>query len=136
MGAIIYFYSKNQQMKYIKLLTLAIFSFTFSATAQKTTDKAVIKTPTVQCEMCKDKIEKSLFRAEGIISVKVDVKKKTTTVTWIKDRTNIENIKTQIANTGYDADDITAEPDAYKRLPKCCKKPLESVPPVPVTEKN
>ena len=123
-------------MKHIKLLVLAIIGLTFSATAQKTTDKAVIKTPTIQCDMCKDKIERSLFRAEGITSVKVDVKKKTTTVTWIKDRTNIENIKTQIANTGYDADDITADPDAYKRLPNCCKKTEEPAPPVPVTEKN
>ena len=67
-------------MKHIKLLVLAIIGLTFSATAQKTTDKAVIKTPTIQCDMCKDKIERSLFRAEGITSVKVDVKKKTTTV--------------------------------------------------------
>jgi hypothetical protein len=39
------------------------------------------------------------------------------------DRTNVENIKTDIANCGYDADDVTAEPDSYKRLPTCCKKP-------------
>ncbi len=123
-------------MKHIKLLVLAIIGLTFSAAAQKTTDKAVISTPSIQCDMCKDKIEKSLFRAEGITSVKVNVKKKTTTVTWIKDRTNIENIKTQIANTGYDADDVTADPDAYKRLPKCCKKTEEPAAPAPVTEKN
>ena len=36
---------------------------------------------------------------------------------------NPENIKALIANVGYDADDVTAEPDAYKRLPTCCKKP-------------
>jgi hypothetical protein len=44
-------------------------------------------------------------------------------VTYFKDRTNPENIKTAIANIGYDADDVTAEPDAYKKLPKTCKKP-------------
>jgi len=27
-----------------------------------------------------------------------------------------------ISNTGYDADDIEANPDAYKRLPISCKK--------------
>ena len=31
-------------------------------------------------------------------------------------------LKTAIANAGYDADDIPANPDAYKELPKCCKK--------------
>jgi hypothetical protein len=40
-----------------------------------------------------------------------------------RDRTNIENVKTAIANIGFDADDVTAEPSAYQKLPKCCKKP-------------
>ena len=37
----------------------------------------------------------------------------------------IENIKTTIANLGYDAEDIEADESAYKKLPKCCKKPVE-----------
>ena len=71
-------------------------------------------------------ITKTAF-AQAFLQEKVDVKKKTTTVTWIADRTNIENIKTMIANAGYDADDVTADEDAYKRLPACCKKPEEAV---------
>lgn len=110
-------------MKHFKLLVIALTGFVLSANAQKTTDKAVINTPTVQCDMCKNKIEKYLGRAEGVTSVKVNVKKKTTTVSWITDRTNIENIKAQIATVGYDADDVTAVPEAYAKLPKCCKKP-------------
>lgn len=110
------------------LLTLMGICIGFiSFSQQKATSKAVISTPTVRCEMCKDKIEKYLGRQYGINTVKVDYKKKTTTVTWIKDRTNIEEIKASIANTGYDADDVTAEEGAYKRLPACCKKPAEEV---------
>jgi copper chaperone CopZ len=90
---------------------------------QKAVQKAVIKTPTVQCDDCKARIEKYVMREYGVSSVKVDVKKKTTTVTWITDRTNIENIKAAIANVGYDADDVKAEESAYNKLPKCCKKP-------------
>jgi periplasmic mercuric ion binding protein len=113
-------------MKQLKLTFIALIGFSLGAFAQKkATDKAVIKTPTVQCEMCKAKIEKFLFKQEGITSTKVDVKKKTTTVTWITDRTNIEVIKAAIANAGYDADDVTADETAYKKLPKCCKKPAE-----------
>jgi hypothetical protein len=44
-------------------------------------------------------------------------------VKFFSDRTNIENVKTAIANAGYDADNVTAEEEAYKRLPTCCKKP-------------
>jgi len=86
---------------------------------------ATIKTPTVQCEECKERIEKYLSREEGITKVVVDYKRKITKVTFINDRTTIENVKTAIANAGYDADDVTADADAYKKLPTCCKKPSD-----------
>ena len=115
-------------MRSIFLTIFALISFSITSQAQqKITGKAVISTPTMQCDMCKSKIEKALFKEYGVTSVKVDLKKKTTTVGWLTDRTNIENIKTTIANAGYDADDVTAEESAYGRLPKCCKKP-EQVP--------
>ncbi len=111
-------------MKHFKLTFIALFAIIISCFAQqKTTDKAIIKTPTMQCEQCKSKIEKALFKQDGITAYKVDLKKKTTTVSWITDRTNIENIKTMIANAGYNADDVLADETAYKRLPACCKKP-------------
>jgi hypothetical protein len=43
-------------------------------------------------------------------------------VTFVAERTNVENIKAAIANAGYDADDVKADAEAYKKLPKCCKK--------------
>ena len=111
-------------MKKVALLAafvLGLVGFSFAQTkVQKT---VVIKTPTVQCEQCKGRIEKYMSHEEGIVKINVDYKKKTTTVTYLTDRTNPENIKALIANVGYDADDVTAEPDAYKRLPTCCKKP-------------
>ncbi len=84
-----------------------------------------INTPTVQCEKCKNRIEEYLEYEEGITKVTVDYKQKKTTVTYYTDRTNLENIKAAIANTGYDAEDIKAAIDAYDKLPKCCKKPTK-----------
>lgn len=113
-------------MKYFQLTVIALFTLLFSANAQqKPTGKAEIKTPTIQCEMCKGRIEKYLIRQYGVTGVKVDVKKKVTGVTWLTDRTNIENIKASIATVGYDADDVSAEETSYKKLPPCCKKPAE-----------
>ena len=109
-------------MKSIFLSTVCVLFSVMAAMAQ-TSKKVVIQTPSVQCSMCKNKIESYLKREPGIQSVNVDFKKKTTTVTYITDRNNIEQIKTAIANVGYDADDVTAEETAYKKLPKCCKKP-------------
>jgi copper chaperone CopZ len=88
----------------------------------KSNGKAVIQTPTVQCEKCKARIENYLARQYGVTAVKVDVKKKITAVNWIADRTDIEIIKAAIATVGYDADDVTAEESAYRKLPPSCKK--------------
>lgn len=125
-------------MKAITLTVFSLIAFVTMSFAQS--QKVEIKTPGIQCDMCKTRIENYLLKREpGITAVKVDLKKKTTTVTFIKDRNNIEQVKTAIANAGYDADDVTAEEDAYKRLPKCCKKPEEVKPAVeaaPVEKKD
>ena len=112
-------------MKHLFLGTFATCLFLLGDAQIKVSDKAVISTPSVQCDKCKEKIEFFIGKSEGVTSVKVDIKRKTTTVTWLTDRTNKESIKTGIANLGYDADDIEAEEYAYKRLPKCCKKPVK-----------
>ena len=113
-------------MKKVHFLLFAFFAMIGSVSAQTAAKKTVvIQTPTVQCEKCKARIENYMSHEDGIQKINVDYKKKTTTVTYLTDRTNVENIKALIANVGYDADDVTAEPDAYKRLPTCCKKPAD-----------
>ncbi len=110
-------------MKTVRLTIFFMLAFVGVSFAQKAVEKVVIKTPTVQCEMCKDRIEKYMARETGVQSVKVDYKKKTATITYLTDRTNVEQLKTAIANAGYDADNVTADETAYSKLPKCCKKP-------------
>ena len=109
-------------MRLYMLLFALIFAFTVNA-QQKKPITVKVNTPTVQCEMCKKKIEDYLKYEEGILKSTVDFKRKITTVVYLADRTNTENIKTAIANNGYDADDVKASEEAYKELPKCCKKP-------------
>lgn len=106
-------------------LFLCLMMVSFTGSAQSNPGKAVIKTPGVQCDLCKKRVETYLSSEYGVKSVKVDLKKGTTSVTWIPDRTNLEIIKTDIANLGFDADDVTAEPDSYNRLPAVCKKHIE-----------
>jgi copper chaperone CopZ len=106
------------------ILSFLAFCFAGIVTAQtKSVQTAKIKTPTVQCEMCKNRIETYLKRYDGIISIVVNYKKKETTVKYVTDRTDIEQIKTAIANAGYDADDVPANGESYTKLPQCCKKP-------------
>jgi len=116
-------------MKKIFLGLLAIGSIAISSQAQvKATQTAKIKTPTIGCEDCKTRIETYLKRYDGVGSVVVNWRQKFVTVKYLIDRINIEEIKTAISNCGYDADDIPANEDSYKRLPKTCKKPEDGGP--------
>lgn len=121
----------------ISLLSLLFVVAPVHLLAQKkAVQKAVISVPGAQDEACKERIENYLGREYGVASVNVNYRRHTATVQWFSDRTNIENIKTAIANLGYDADDVTADPAAYSRLPKACKHiPLEK-PKVDSTKKQ
>jgi periplasmic mercuric ion binding protein len=109
-------------MKIVYISLIAIFAFNLSATAQaKVKDQATIKVPGLHCDLDKDRIERSIFKLDGMIKYKIDVKRKTVFIVWLTDRTNIETLKTEIANTGYDADDIKAEESMRKRIPAACR---------------
>lgn len=123
-------------MKQIFCALLAVGFTSLAATAQtKPVESVKISTPGVQCEMCKSRIEQYLKRIDGVTYVNVAVRKKETAVKYLTDRTNIEMIKTSIANAGYDVAkpktdpaaapqiEIAANPESYQLLPKCCKKP-------------
>jgi len=117
----------------MKKLLFSLVAFCFIAVSvsaqQKAMQIAKISTPTVQCDMCKKTIEELLKRYDGVLSVAVklnkDSTKRETTVKYLTDRINEETIKAAIANAGYDANEIAANPEAYKALPKCCKKPQD-----------
>ncbi|MFN7686543.1 MAG: heavy-metal-associated domain-containing protein [Sphingobacteriales bacterium] len=111
-------------MKKGLLLFVLALSISYVSLAQQKKPLTVkIQTPTAQCEECKQRIEEYLKYEEGVTKVVVYPRSKYTMVTYFADRTNIENIKAAIANVGYDADDVTADEDAYKKLPKTCKHP-------------
>ncbi len=111
-------------MQKILLLCIAVSCIGYSATAQQKKPVSVkIQTPGALCDECKKRIEEYLKYEDGVTKVLVYPRSKYTQVTYLADRTNIENIKTAIANLGYDADDVKANEEAYKKLPKTCKKP-------------
>ncbi len=115
-------------MKYAQLTVVGLFLFCLTGIAQqKTSGKAIISTPGMFSEDCKAKIEQSLFKQYGIVAYKADLKKKNVTITWLTDRTDIEQIKTMIANAGFDADDVAAEESAFKKLSPGCKAPQMQV---------
>lgn len=110
-------------MKKLISIVIAVTVFSFPGTAQvKPVMTAIIKTPNALCENCKKRIEQYVKPYDGVAEILVNYRKGETKVKYITDRINIEEIKAYIANCGYDADDVPAAEDAYKRLPLSCKK--------------
>lgn len=104
---------------------IACFSLpciTAHAQVQKYLETVRVKTSVENCKICKKNIEDYFKREPGISYINVNTYNKIVTVRYYSDRTNPSNIRTAIANVGYDADTVKANPDSYARLPACCKK--------------
>lgn len=88
---------------------------------KKSSDEVKIKTSAV-CGMCKDRIENDLSSEKGVKSVSVGTDTKIATVSYNPEKTDPAKIRIAISKIGYDADDVKADPEAYAKLPGCCKK--------------
>lgn len=96
------------------------FGITGNLKAQQGNAQVTIKTSAV-CEMCIQNIEKAL-KIKGVEKSEVDLKTQLVLVSFNPMQTSPEKIKRAISKAGYDADELKANPKAYKKLKKCCKK--------------
>jgi copper chaperone CopZ len=110
-------------MKTLKISIIAAIMILFATTvnAQGKTSEIKIKTSAV-CGMCKKTIEKALSHEAGVQKSSLNVDSKVLTVSYDSKTTSPDKIRTAIANAGYDADGVKADPKAYKGLDECCKK--------------
>lgn len=109
----------------ITTLLLAVFllvsNSTFSQNVKKNEKEIKINTSAV-CGMCKTRIEEGLAFEKGISNVSLDLETKVLTVVFNSNKTDETKILTLINNLGYDANDTKANPEAFAKLPACCKK--------------
>jgi periplasmic mercuric ion binding protein len=115
----------------ISMLVISLFALGIVAAQpkQKATTKAtdvklettVIQVPTMVCNSCASTITKAVKKVVGVKTAKVDVKKKTATVSFASMKTNLSQIEKAIADAGYDANDTKRNPEAFEKLDACCK---------------
>lgn len=114
-------------MKKVKSILLSgiIIMFAIIANTAKaqdaTTAELKVKTSAV-CDMCKETMEKHMAFEKGVKKSNLDVDSKILTVTYNPTKTTPEKIRLAVSKSGYDADDVKADPKAYKKLDACCKK--------------
>jgi len=105
--------------------TLLMFMMILGINTEKTfageTKEIKIKT-TVNCKTCEANVKKRLEFEKGVQKIDVDLETKIVTVSYDAAKTNPDKIRTAISKAGYDADEVKADPKAYKKLKPCCKK--------------
>ncbi len=116
-------------MKYLMIIFALFFCCaTHAQVMQSKAQWATISVPQLKCWECQQRLNQYLVREKGpntdagIIQWKMDLHNATLKIQFLPDRINLDYICTAIANAGFDADTITAEPDSYKVLPPPCKK--------------
>lgn len=109
-------------MKTKLIVSIIALLMIFKINAQDvTTAELKIKTSAV-CDMCKETIEKYMAFEKGIKKSVLDVDSKILTVAYNPQKITPEQIRKAVSKSGYDADDVPADPKAYKKLDACCKK--------------
>ena len=105
--------------KLINLFFVGILFFANNVLAQ--TEVVKIKT-SAQCETCKATIEKHMNFEKGVKSAELNIEDKNLTVIYDAKKTTPEKLRIAVTKSGYDADSLMADPKAYEKLRKCCKK--------------
>ena len=84
-----------------------------------------INIPTAQCNMCVANIENALNGIDGILKYKVELETYKVKVKYDTDKLSFQSIEELISKAGYQANNLSADIDAYKKLSMCCKLPKD-----------
>ncbi len=112
---------RNLFLTALTSLILMGISFAGAPTRDDKEKEVKIKTSAI-CGMCKARIERNLAFEKGVKESDLDVKTKIVTIKYNPAKTDVARLKANISKTGYDAEEIAADPLGYNKLPSCCKK--------------
>jgi copper chaperone CopZ len=75
--------------------------------------------------MCVVNIENALNGIEGILKYKVELETYRVKVKYDTDKISLQSIEQLISKAGYQANNLSADVDAYNKLSMCCRLPKE-----------
>ena len=84
-----------------------------------------INIPTTQCNMCVVNIENALNGIDGILKYKVELETYRVKVKFNTDKLSLQSIEQLISKAGYQANNLSADVDAYNKLAMCCRLPKD-----------
>ena len=107
-------------MKNIILIFALFFIGTAFSQTENQQDTITIQT-SAECGMCKDRLEGALNYTKGVKFAELNLANKTIFVKFNPKKISIDEIRKVISETGYDADEVKANPASVEKLPACCK---------------
>ncbi len=103
------------------LLFILTLTFAGIISAQETTTGEVKIQTSAECGSCKTRLEDVLNYTKGVKFAELNLDDKILTVGFNSKKISLDEIKKIISETGYDADNVKANPKSIDRLPTCCK---------------
>lgn len=109
-------------MKKNLLLIVVMSLFAITASAKKETTSVIFSVP-LHCENCVQKVESNIAFEKGVKGIECNIANQTVKVTYVSEKTNVENLKKGFAKIGYaDVKEKTACCSAEKTATCCDKK--------------
>lgn len=87
----------------VLFFSVILCSGVFAQSKEKTNDKfsTIVLSSQISCQNCKNKIEKNIPFEKGVKDLKVDIEKKTVTITFRKDKNTAEALCAAVSKLGY-----------------------------------
>ncbi|MFM2305896.1 MAG: hypothetical protein RLZZ367_565 [Bacteroidota bacterium] len=82
-----------------------------------------IKTSAI-CGSCKARLEKAVKAVDGVEEALLNLNNKKMKIKYDPAKTSPERLREVISATGYDADDVKKNEQAFGKLPQCCQTPM------------
>ncbi len=92
----------------MKRLSFIIFALSFSVASLAKDIKTVVLTtqPEMHCQNCEKKIKNNIRFEKGIKTIKTNLEKKTVTIEYDADKTNVQNIIAGFEKINYKATEV------------------------------
>ncbi|HOZ83504.1 MAG TPA: heavy metal-associated domain-containing protein [Bacteroidia bacterium] len=108
-------------MKKLIAGAVMLLFFSFSLMAQQNKKAEINIATSAECTMCKKALETALLHQHGVKFAKLDLNTRVVAVKYNGEKVTPETLRQVISNAGYDADSVKANPEAFEKLPDCCK---------------
>ncbi len=100
------------------LLTVLLIG---NACRQRDIQTVTIEVPQLQGQECKQLLREVVSAMNGVRTADLVVETGSVTVTYDSMRLALKNLEYAIAGTGFQANEIPADPKARERLPELCR---------------